>query len=479
MYKHASKLITILLLVSILASCGAQSGTTDTTDVSGDTTAPETTIDMSEIDELPEKNFGGYEFRILSRTPGWCYGAWLVEEETGEVLNDAMYNRNAAIAERFNITFTEKTTTKSDEARTSLMAGDNAYDVINTRCANAWTWAEEGLLVSTDDLPYINLNKAYWDDSLNACLSIGGVNYFAIGATNLSSYDYTHVLLFNKKMLEDNQLESPYALVKSGKWTMDAFQKLTSDVTNDINGDAVMDDKDAYGIISQPKHILPGMWIGADILTITKDENDIPTFNLASDTKFIDVFEKSYAMTWDNDAWYANKLRANNDLTLTTIFQEGRGLFMDYTFYYISTLRDMDADFGIIPYPKYDEKQENYFSRIEGAEFTAIPVTSPDLERTSVILEALACESYQSVVPAYYDIALKTKYTRDDESAQMLDIIFNNRIFDLGDTIWCDTLRDGVFETMFMNNDRNLSSQLAAVDSKIKEAIKKTVDNLT
>lgn len=149
---------------------------------------------------------------------------------------------------------------------------------------------------------------------------------------------------------------------------------------------------------------------------------------------------------------------------------------MDMTFFYISSLRNMDADFGILPYPKYDEAQKDYLARIEGIELTGVPVTA-DTEFVSAIMEAMASESATTVVPAYYDVALKTKMTRDNDSAEMLDIIFENRVFDLGDTIWCDEIRDGVFKPMFTTGNRSLSSKFATMQSKMDAKIADTISS--
>ena len=149
---------------------------------------------------------------------------------------------------------------------------------------------------------------------------------------------------------------------------------------------------------------------------------------------------------------------------------------MDMTFYYIPDLRNMEADFGILPYPKYSAAQENYYSRIEACDLTCVPVTNSDLEKTSVILEAMACVSAEKVIPEYYEVALKSKYSRDSESAYMLDLIFNNRVFDLGDTIWCDDLRDGLFRIMYQDNDRNVVSQVTALEGALAEKIQEMSD---
>ena len=396
MKNNISRLIAIALLASMAvaaASCG-DSGTVQTpTDSTGSADETEAAAeDRSYVDDLPEKDFEGYEFRIFSRVQAWFHGEWLTEEQNGSILNDAIYDRNAAVMDRFNIKFSELTDNNTDTAKNAILAGDDAFDVINAKCSNAWTYAGEGLLYGIKDLPYIDLSKGYWDESLNDCLTICGNKYFAVGANNLTGYDYTHVLVFNKDLADKYNIESPYKLVKDGTWTFDTYSELVKNVTTDVNGDSVMNEEDVYGFLSQPKAVLPGFWIGADVLSVNKNTDDEPIFTMPSDTKFINVFEKIYQMTWDNDSWYANKSRDNSDPLLTNMFQSGKGLFMDMTFYYIESLREMKADFGIIPYPKYDEAQEEYYSRIEGCELSCLPVTVSDTERTSIILEALACE---------------------------------------------------------------------------------------
>lgn len=478
MYGLSSKILSMLLIAAIfigLTACGSPGAQQDTTAAVTTQGLSEAVTENLYADNLPEKDFGGYEFKIFTRQQAWYHGEWLAEEENGEILNDAIFKRNSTVAERFNISFSEVCEGNTDTARNTILAGDDAYDVINARCSVGWTYAEESLIYKLKDLPYIDLSKAYWDSSLNEYLTICGEKYFAVGANNLTSYDYTHVLVFNKEIVENNKLDNPYDIVKSGKWTLDAFDKAVKNITNDINGDSVMDDKDSYGFLSQPKAVLPGFWIGSNVLSVNKNSSDEPVFTMPTDIKFLDVFDIIYKITWDNKSWFVNESKTNNDAALTTMFQDNKSLFMDMTFYYIESLRDMDANFGIIPYPKYDENQNDYLSRIEGCEFTCVPVTAADPERTSVILEAIASESAKSVLPAYYDIALKTKYTRDDESMEMLDIIFNNRVFDLGDTIWCDQLRDGVFRDMFSANDRAISSKFASMQTVMNEKINATV----
>jgi hypothetical protein len=143
----------------------------------------------------------------------------------------------------------------------------------------------------------------------------------------------------------------------------------------------------------------------------------------------------------------------------------------------LKNLRAMETDFGILPYPKFDEKQEAYYTRLGGGDlfFTGITSTKEDLERTSAILEAMACDSLKTVVPAYYDIMLKTKLARDEESEEMIDYIIDQRVFDWVDVIWVSEIRDGPLNDMFVKKSNTLvslnESKLTSIFDKKRDSM--------
>lgn len=249
-------------------------------------------------------------------------------------------------------------------------------------------------------------------------------------------------------------------------------------MTKDLNGDTIINSEDMLGLVAAGKQIPPNFWIAAGLKSVNKDAADLPVFELASDEKFFSVFEKTYQITRDNNSWMYTKSSANIPDEALAQFQNDLALFLDCTAYVIPSLRAMETDFGIIPYPMWDETQDDYHSRIEGCELFCVPVTNKDLEMTSVILEGMASDS-AGVLDAYYEVSLRTKFTRDEESLYMLDIIFSNRVFDWGDTIWCPDIRDGIFDDMFIENDRDLSSKIAALETTVLGLIDKTVTAFT
>ena len=118
---------------------------------------------------------------------------------------------------------------------------------------------------------------------------------------------------------------------------------------------------------------------------------------------------------------------------LQKIFQEDRALIFAHDLRTSAKLRDMETDYGIVPYPKYDAQQEKYYSTATDIfSLMLFPSTVSDLDFVGCVTEAMCAVSSAKVIPAYYDIALKDKYNRDVQSAEMLDIIRDSLIFDVG-----------------------------------------------
>ena len=473
------KVILFLLTAALLlsASCGEASvdGKTTTPDSSGDdikeSDSAATETELS--DDLGKYDFGGRSFSIYTRTTPLFYPYLDRQEATGDTIDDAVYNRNRKLEERFNFSFDEQyydyTVEGNDAPRKLLLAGDDTYQLYVGRCVHMFNYASEGYFYKIDDLTAINTEKPYWNRQLYDNLSIGNAHYFAVGDFNISAFDFTHVLLFNKKMIDDLNLGDIYSTVLDGKWTFDRFGEMSRAAVSDVNGDSVMDENDQYGYTSLGKQVLPGFWIAGGALSMKKDDGQL-VYTAPTDQKFIDVCQKVFEITWNDNIWHRVPITVDREEEMQ-MFCDGKALFTDSSCFQISLTRDAATDFGIIPYPKYDETQDKYYSRIEGCELFGVPLTNTDPEMTSVILEAMACESRKIVIPSYYEVALKVKFTRDEESSKMLDIAFENRVFDYGDTILCEEFRDGVMRQAFAKDNRDIVSTLTKVQNKVEKKL--------
>lgn len=479
MKKQISLFVAAALMISFAVSCSESGNTKDQpSDTSAASDSTPESEDTSVKDDLGSFNFGGEAFSVLTRVTPLFYPYLDKNEETGDVLDDAVYKRNRSLEERFNFVLTEQyydyAVEGNDYPRKFLISGDDTYDMFIGRCVHMFNYAAEGMIVPVEDIPYLNFEKPYWNDQLYSDLEVQGTHYFAVSDFNISALDFTHAMLFNKKLAEDYQIGDLYETVRQGKWTYDKFAEIAKLTVNDLDGNTEMNELDQYGYTSLVKQVMPSFWIASGSVTITKDTEGALVYTAMSDERLIEVFQKIYDITWNDNIWHRNietYAPATSDAELK-LFKNGQAMFTNASCFQITTMmRDSETEFGILPYPKYNEAQEKYYSRIEGAELFGIPKTNTDLEMTGVILEALACASHNEVIPAYYDVALKVKYTRDEESAEMLDIIFENRVFDFGDTIFCDQLRDGIIRKSFETENRDIVSALTGVESTVNAAL--------
>ncbi len=465
------KILSILLFSSLLLSmtaCGTEES--GTAPVQGEETDAEVLAETeTEVirDALGEYDFEGASFDMYTRHTTMFYPSMEVTESTGEVLSDAVYNRNRAIEERFNFVFQETAYTNvqegNDAPRKLLTAGDDTYEIMVGRYLNMFNFASEGMLLPTTSLPNIDMTKPYWDAEMYENLSISGKHFFATGSFNLSSYDFTHALLFNKDMAADHNLGDLYAIVEEGDWTFDLFRQMCETVLQDVDGDGVMGETDTFGYTARGSAVMPAFWVGADVHPATKDDTEALVFTALENEKFFDVCTQIFDMTWNNNAWnnnYVHLTGADGDNKPAECFRAGGALFMDAKLYEVTALRDSDINFGILPYPKYDTAQQNYLGRMEGCELFGIPLTNTSLEMTGTIMEAMASESRISVVPAYYDVMLKSKVSRDEESSAMLDLILENLVFDAADTLLGTEFRDGTMYQCFNKNQQDIASAL-------------------
>ncbi len=386
---------------------------------SDDTTEPEVTTAAA---VLPERDFGGYEFRFLN---GNVF-AWFTmsnvtaEEENADTMNDAVYRRNRKVEDRYKITITE---TPSNAAQAdylkSVQSNDNAFDIALLRMEWALPVVLQNAAVNWAEIPHLELDREWWVQGSLTSMSLMNNIYYGVSLFDSSHFDSVRCFYFNKQMVEDFKLESPYDLVKSGKWTLDKFTELGRAVSSDLNGDGKWGDEDRYGLSGYSNHIDNTLMCGfGSILSIGKDKDDIPYFDLDNETSIAKMTKLAGIVGGDDGFAYKGKDWGGS-------FTNGNALFMCDSVFAAVSMRDSEVEFGIIPTPKWDEEQENYINNGGSPFFMTVPITSEDLDRTGAIMEALAYDSMGLIDKAMYDIVLKGKSARDEESADMLDIIFS------------------------------------------------------
>ncbi|MHC1695781.1 MAG: extracellular solute-binding protein [Eubacteriales bacterium] len=488
-------ILAALLLLSLLVSLVSCAGTADTVSTTaagqGDTTAAQSATEDIAPD-LPSYDFGGEELRFLVKEEGGV-GRWTSieiysEEENGEVINDAVYKRNSIIEDKYNVKIAQTYTSAGSmntfgmykEISKLVLAGDTTYDIVMPTLEDCAMLGRDGLLLDMNTLN-TDLSKPWWNQMIASTTSIGGKTFYATGDISVLAMQATYIMLFNKDNITDLALESPYDIVRRGEWTIDKLLEMSRVFTKDLNGDGVLNDEDNNGTLIINNYVRAAYTASGQLL-ITPDKDGKLSFT-GDTARSVEVLEKIYQLFEARDAvlCVSDQARVSgasagmDHVTFgANVFSAGRGLFLAGTMWNVPTMRSMDADFGIIPLPKIDGKQPEYYSFVHpwAASAVAIPITSKDAARASAVLEDMAYQAMKIITPAYYEISIKTKFSRDEDSKEMLDLIFENRVLDIGYLFDIGKMVSGLEDLIYAKRKDNftsfIESKKAAVDKELQ-----------
>ena len=469
-----SIVFTVLLLLSLLAGCVDAGDRQQPATTSGES-ANVDTDDGGLRPNLPEKaDYNRYDFRVLARGLGkWAAQDMYSEGENGNTINNAVFRRNVKVEDMFNFRISQTLVAKDAELMSqimnSLVAGDDDFDLVWVDSVNIVSLAMQGMLYDFADLPYVNLEMPWWNKNAVDNLSINGHTYYTTGDISIIANQATYVITFNKTLRTNLDLPDPYALVSSGKWTMDIFAETANQAYFDVDADGISNAADVFGFLTYDRDVMGFMYAaGGRIADVSGGQITTNYYNENIDSminKLMDLKNTKATFLFSSDT------------TADRIFTEGRTLYSFRTLINLASYRDMDTNYGILPMPKLNEAQTSYHSGVHayGVSFIGIPYNCTDPDRTGAILEALAYESVDTLTPAYYDGLLIGRYFQDNESEKMLDIIFDTQVFDLG--YFCDWA-DITSATQKMSK-ANQNMMLTLYNSKrkmIDKAIEDTIE---
>ena len=436
--------------------------------------------------DLPESDFGGATINFLVRSENynwyWCSREIYAEQENGEPLNDAVYKRNRYVEDKYSFEIKEyRSDNPAGDATKAVKAGDSAYGVFMLGLAEEAVLAQAGYLANLYDVPHINLSRPWWDQRAVAQLNIGGKLYYALGDINTQDNDAIFVPFFNKKLIADYSLENPYQLVKDGAWTLDKFNQMIIEISKDLNGDGVMGVEDLYGQLGEDLGAYM-LFAGAGGAIAPNNAQNYPELAINTERTSAIIDKMLVNMGNRNLTLLANDYfgKYNNpwdDLT-RPMFKNNQGLFYTIGMGTGDLLRDMEIDFGVLPMPKFDAGQAEYYCPVTTSTASAacIPTTNGDLPFTGFALEAIAAESKYTVTEAYYDINFTNKNLRDEESIEMMKIILASCSYDLGYMFNFGGLVD-IFSAMAKKNANTFASDYEKKEKLAQRAIDKLVEN--
>ena len=431
------KLLLMLLAAVLLAGCRKDPVSENDVQTETETEAAvETEITDPFRDELPEMDFDGASVSIAVWNHDDVVGEFHTEEITGEAVNDAVYNRNLAVENRMNMKMDIRLVNSGDmnsvnnTIEDAVIAGDASYDMMSSPTVSCVYTAAGNVLLDLTELENLNLDKPYWSQGAREALTVGDSLYLCTGTPSITLYRYMYVTVFNNAVFENHGLESPISLVQEGKWTLDKQAELSAGLYVDVNGDGKKDAGDSYGFVGGGRTNGDTHWINCNVSLFGRDEDNYYTY--APDVeRYVNALEAIQNLYYNSGASYVVPLPDDGPRAahIQTIFAEGRAAMATTNFYGIEFyLREMEDEFTIIPMPKLDETQE-YRTHVQD-QYTSLAVTTTvAAERQPMIgafMEVLASESYYTVYNAYYETALSNKYLQNEESVEMLHLIYDS-----------------------------------------------------
>ena len=387
-------------------------------------------------DDLPEEDFKGKALRVVALSPGEIY---IADEQRnqGNLISDAVFARNQAVENRFNakieLVYTGTYVEVADYAAKTVLAGSDEFDLLMGQVLQTANTVSKNIFLNWYEIENVDFSKPWWFSSTANELTYNGKAILAISHLDQSAVGGAYCYFFNKALATSYEMGDLYGLVLDGKWTYDKLIELVKDVYVD-NGDDKRDENDFYGLTLSSGTSLHAYLPAFENPICTKDADGKPQLSIKSD-KIDSIVNMMYDLCYNTNGVWCDTHAGGGQSTATKLFFEKRAIFTQLALSEATTekLRNFEDDYGILPIPKYDEYQRDYKTMVGGHHTVlAVPKTCKDTEFVGTMVEALSAESWKTVTPTLYEIALKTRYLRDSESKEVMDLIIDGNTFDFG-----------------------------------------------
>ena len=446
------------MLLAMLVACGK----TNENEGSGQgTVSTESTAESDQYgqqtyeDPTAGLNYNGKAVNFLVRSGSQYLREWWSEAPQSNV-DWQIYGRNVRVQDSLNVklNYILQDEGADNEAfyttvLNTAMSGLGGIDVVSGFAAYATNQNVLPYYVNwfdSEKLPYLNLDRKYWNQNYQRDAAAFGKLYVNVGDMNLSLYDRCMVVYFNKAKAESYVKDSAgkaidlYELVQRGEWYYETFYGIIKDIYEDTGSvQDQRDNEDFYGVtgIKGSEASDAFLYSLGGMLSTTASDG---SHSLVTDTKLKRLGNIYTAMT---DFWYSTgAIMPGDSATNYDVFTGGHALFtVDVVWHYeegLTKLHAMEDGYGIIPMPKLDEDQETYITGVQDA-YNVLSIMhcgpNQDLAMISAVLEKMAYESYNTVRPYYVENILKLR-NMDYDSSNCFNLVIDNIRFDFCD-VYC------------------------------------------
>ena len=487
--KLLSMILVILIICALAVSCGnAQSGTNETTGVGNETGNAADTIanELTAYDFLPKKTYNGEKFVVVTPETGTRYlpGQIITEEATGDIIMDAAYDRNRIVEEKFDVVIEHIPIASANyytNLKTNIMAGDSTYDLAAAFLRPLATLAVEPLFLDISKLPYIALEQP-WYSQANDAMNILGKQTLLFSDYTCITISCTYGMFYNYDLAEKYSVTGLQETAMAGGWTIDKLLGNIKGVTQDVNGDGVLDENDQFGIgfygdLTAPTNdIGTVLQYGMGQFTTKTDSDGMPVLDVLTERNAT-IVSKLNQLVWGGECYD----RFKDNIENTMMFAQNQIMFFVCIIMHAPNyMRDMTDDYKVLPLPKFDETQREYYTTIsQSSSFLyGFPITVKDPERNSVIFDALSYEGYGNVIPAFFEISMKVKYSRDEISSQMFDLLRFSTYIDFGLVFDGGMGMSTIMSLLLSKKSTDLASEYAKLETRAVTQYQSVIDSM-
>ncbi len=481
--RTSIRILTLFIASQTLLACADASQTADTTDTHDTAAQTEAVTETTTVipDGLPEADLDGAQFRMLIEGEALYRDQTYIDTESGSIVDDAVYHKIRDVEERFNVDVvlspeSDSATGELTSVKNGIIAGDDLCDILQGHDITMANLALQGYFLNVYDIPHFDFSKPWWSKATLESMTVADQMYMMFNNISYNNLACTRAIFFNKGLLDSLDIAYPYEDVYNGTWTLDRFYALSSQGYHDLNGNGKTDADDRFGFVNPTYYYCFLEPFQVEPYQRDKDGNLIYQTDIE---KLSTLTQKFYNLLFTEGGFLAKPVDTLDAGALTfKCFTEHRSMFIYASLQNtIPHVSDSDVIYGILPMPKYDELQTEYYGGSTDRPI-AVPITAePHLEKIGLVAEALNAEGYKQVYPAYYEIAMKTRYADQTDDAKMLDLIHQNLIISF---TYLYGNYSSVYNIMFENlfNGSSPSTDVASWCAKNEKSQIKHVEKL-
>ena len=511
MTKRIVSLICCVLLIvsSLLVSC-AEDNQNDTSSAAVSTAGETSKSEVSEVEEVSQnspydpryftedgeysanylpafdeswKDYGEFRVLVISNEKETTYYSEEIEplyDTTDTAIVDGVTTRNEWIADKYGITVKAVPTADIyNDILHEISGGLDTFDAAMPFMPSAATLARNGNLWNLNDFDFIDLNAPWWDANATESLSIGDKVYFTASDMTIMQKIVSSGIAFNKDLMAQYFPDFDiYQAVEDGTWTLDKLYSMSKEITRPLNDDDRMDEDDLWGIIDTG----PSFYYGCGEQLINKDAENYPVIAIGADERSINAAVKVLEMSIEKKTWMCTTDdftdRSNVWNEVVAVFGENRSLFIALHFSAVKKLRPYGVNYGIVPAAKYDEIQDDYFTKCSAAYAygVCIPLSVKDPDFSAYMCDVMALGGKKYVSNTYYNVVLKGRDFEDEKSEKMLDIIFDGIVYDPA-VVYGFSGLNTVISDLVKAGSTDIVSKLESIQSSVEASIDEIIED--